>query len=208
MHRKLLLDKLSAYQPCDRHEAQMTKTLRQFVAAHADCFERSLLIGHITGSAWVIDYAHLSALLTHHRKLDKWLQPGGHADGDPDILRVAMREAREESGLTEIRPVSYGIFDIDIHAIPARGSEPEHLHYDVRFLLEADRNAPLAMSEEFRSLAWVPLDAIAELNPEESIARMVAKTRRRFPNPDWVKRAPPAALVEWDQNPVNPSNPR
>lgn len=178
MHRKPLLDKLSAYQPSDRHEAQMADTLRQFVAAHADCFERSLLIGHITGSAWVIDYARASALLTHHRKLNKWLQPGGHADGDPDILRVAMREALEESGLAEVRPVSDAIFDIDIHAIPARPGEPEHLHYDVRFLLDADRNAPLAVSEESRSLAWTPLDRIAQLNPEESIARMVAKTRR------------------------------
>jgi 8-oxo-dGTP pyrophosphatase MutT (NUDIX family) len=156
----------------------MLDTLRQFVAAHADCFERSLLIGHITGSSWLIDYARTSALLTHHRKLNKWLQPGGHADGDPDILRVAMREAIEESGLAEIRPVSGEIFDIDIHAIPARGHEPEHLHYDVRFLLEADRNAPLAVSEESRLLAWVPLDRIAQLNPAESIARMVAKTRR------------------------------
>jgi 8-oxo-dGTP pyrophosphatase MutT (NUDIX family) len=178
MHRKPLLDKLSVYEPFNRREAQMADTLRQFVAAHADCFERSLLIGHITGSAWVIDYARTSALLTHHRKLNKWLQPGGHADGDPDILRVAMREAREESGLADIQPVSDGIFDIDIHLIPARGREPEHLHYDVRFLLKADRNAPLAVSQESRSLAWAPLDAIAQLNPEESIARMVAKTRR------------------------------
>jgi 8-oxo-dGTP pyrophosphatase MutT (NUDIX family) len=177
MHRKALLDKLSVYEPCDRHEAEMADALRQFVAAHADCFERSLLIGHVTGSAWVIDYTRTSALLTHHRKLGKWLQPGGHADGDPDILRVAMREALEESGLADIRPVSDRIFDIDIHAIPARRGEPKHLHYDVRFLLEADANAPLAMSEESRSLAWARLERIVQLNPEESVARMVAKTR-------------------------------
>ena len=139
---------------------------------------RSLAIGHVTGSVWVIDRERSCALLTHHRKLDKWLQPGGHADGDPDILRVALREAREESGLEAIQAVSEQIFDIDIHTIPARGREPEHLHYDVRFLIEADRGAPLAVSEESRSLAWIPLGRIVELNPEESIARMVAKTRR------------------------------
>jgi len=130
----------------------------------------------------VVDLERAHALLTHHRKLNKWLQLGGHADGDSDILRVALREAREESGLATIRPVSTAIYDIDIHVIPARGSEPEHLHYDVRFLLEADRAAPLLASRESRSLAWTPLTRIAELNPEESMARMVAKT--------------PAAIIE------------
>jgi hypothetical protein len=79
--------------------------------------------------------------------------------------------------LDRIRAVSEEIFDVDIHAIPARGSEPEHLHYDVRFMLEADRDAPLAVSEESRSLAWVPVGRIAQFNPEVSIVRLVAKTR-------------------------------
>jgi 8-oxo-dGTP pyrophosphatase MutT (NUDIX family) len=178
MHRNLLLEKLDAYVPADDREARAIQALQQFVSTHPDCFERSLLIGHVTGSAWVVDRDRSSALLTHHRKLGKWLQPGGHADGAPDILAVALREVREECGLAEIRPVFEGIFDIDIHAIPARAAEPEHLHYDVRFLIEADRNAPLALSEESRSLAWVAPDEVASLNPEESLSRMVAKTRR------------------------------
>ena len=149
----------------------------RFVTEHSNCFERSLRVGHITGSAWVVDTSRSHALLTHHRKLNKWLQPGGHADGDPDILRVALREAREESGLECIRAVSEAIFDIDIHVIPARGAEPEHLHYDVRFLLEASRESQLVPSHESHSLAWSPLPEIAELNPQESILRMVAKTR-------------------------------
>ena len=182
VHRNPLLEKISAHHPIDNHEAAMMERLRCFVEAHADCFKRTLQIGHITGSAWVVDLERAHALLTHHRKLNKWLQLGGHADGDFDILRVALREAREESGLATIRPVSTAIYDIDIHVIPARGSEPEHLHYDVRFLLEADRTAPLLASRESGSLAWTPLTRIAELNPEESMARMVAKT--------------PAAIIE------------
>jgi 8-oxo-dGTP pyrophosphatase MutT (NUDIX family) len=178
VHRQVLLSKLVVYRPSDAHEARMAERLRQFVEIHTDCFQRSLLVGHVTGSAWIVDAERAFALLTHHRKLDKWLQPGGHADGDSDILRVALREAREESGLAAIRPVSDDIFDIDIHTIPARGAEPEHLHYDVRFLLEADRTAPLTISAESRSLEWVAPDRIALLNPEESIARMVAKTLR------------------------------
>jgi 8-oxo-dGTP pyrophosphatase MutT (NUDIX family) len=176
MHRIPLLEKLAAHTPRDPHEAAMVEALRQFVEANVDCFERSLQIGHITGSAWIVDRGRTHALLTHHRKLNKWLQLGGHADGDPDILRVALREAREESNLDAIQPVSENIFDIDIHVIPARGAEPEHLHYDVRFLLEADRSAPLTVSEESRSLAWLPLAEITRVNPEESIARMVAKS--------------------------------
>src|ERR1019366_3306840 len=115
--RTPLLDKLRAYRPSDAHEARMAEQLRLFVEAHADCFERSLAIGHVTGSAWIVDRDRTHTLLTHHRKLDKWLQLGGHADGDLDILRVALREAREESGLEAIRPVSEEIFDVDIHTI-------------------------------------------------------------------------------------------
>jgi 8-oxo-dGTP pyrophosphatase MutT (NUDIX family) len=176
VHRNSLLEKLGVYRPLDDHEAAMVRRLRHFVETHADCFERTLPIGHITGSAWVVDFERAHALLTHHRKLNKWLQLGGHADGDPDVLRVALREAREESGLTMIRPVSDAIYDIDIHVIPARDSEPEHRHYDVRFLLEAGRAAPLLASRESRSLAWTPLTKVQELNPEESMARMVTKT--------------------------------
>jgi 8-oxo-dGTP pyrophosphatase MutT (NUDIX family) len=176
VHRGPLLEKLSIYRPSGDREAAAVERLKRFVMEHPDCFERSLQIGHITGSAWVVDPERTHALLTHHRKLDKWLQLGGHADGDPDILRVALREAREESNLEAIRPVSEAIFDIDIHTIPARGAEPKHLHYDVRFLLEADRDAPVRASHESRSVAWAPLEKIMGLNPEESMMRMVAKT--------------------------------
>lgn len=181
--REALLGKLTQYKPSDEHEALMVERLLLFVEEHANCFERSLAEGHVTGSAWIVDYRRTFTLLTHHRKLNKWLQLGGHADGDPDILRVALREAREESGLDAIQPVTDEIFDIDIHEIPARGDVVAHLHYDVRFLLEADREIPLAISPESKALAWIELGRVAELNPEESVARMVAKTRLRFPDP-------------------------
>ena len=86
-----------------------------------------------------------------------------------------MREAREESGLEDIRPVSAAIFDVDVHPIPARGGEPRHLHYDVRFLLEADSDAPLVISSESKDLAWVALADMAQVTTEQSIARMAAK---------------------------------
>jgi 8-oxo-dGTP pyrophosphatase MutT (NUDIX family) len=171
-----LLALLAAHVPHDANEHEMCRRLTQFVGDHDDCFERSLRIGHVTGSAWVLDTLYSHVLLTHHGKLDKWLQLGGHADGEPDVLRVAMREAMEESGLTDIRPATESIFDVDIHLIPACGGEPEHFHYDVRFLFTADRTEPLNLTNESKALAWVVLEQVGQLTREESILRMVRKT--------------------------------
>jgi len=189
MHRTALLNKLREYQPFDQDERDMYETLVRFVETERNCFERDLQIGHITGSAWIVDFSHCKALLTHHFKLDRWLQLGGHADGDPDVLRVAMREAREESGIEHIRPVTEAIFDVDVHPIPARGTEPRHLHYDVRFLLEADAGAPLVISGESKDLAWINLTEIAQLTAERSIARMVTKSLRHWNQPATPPRA-------------------
>jgi len=155
----------------------MRARISDFVSGHADCFERSLLAGHVTGSAWVLDEERRYALLTHHAKLGLWLQPGGHCDGDADVLRVAMREVWEEAGLTAIVPLLDGaIFDVDAHDIPAHGNEPAHVHYDIRYAFEASRSAPLRISAESKDLRWVALDRIAGLNTDESVIRMVRKT--------------------------------
>ena len=154
----------------------MLDEIIQFVSEHSDCFERRLQCGHITGSAWIIDLNRSHALLTHHRKLDRWLQLGGHSDGDSNTLNVALREGQEESGLKALCPVSEAIFDVDVHLIPARKDEPDHYHYDIRFLLKADRNHPLIISDESNKLAWVALDEIEKLADDESILRMLDKT--------------------------------
>lgn len=156
-------------------EAAMLATYGPFIAAHLDCLVRTCLEGHLTASAWIVDAARERTLLTHHRKLDRWLQLGGHVDGEADLAAAALREAREESGLTRLRLVSPEIFDVDRHRIPARGAEPEHWHYDVRFLIEADPAELLAVSHESKDLAWVRLTEVARLNPDESLARMVRK---------------------------------
>ena len=159
----------------------MLQQLIEFVEANINCFDRSLQIGHVTGSAWIVDLARAHVLLTHHQKLDKWLQLGGHADGNPDILQVALCEAREESGLQEVSPITEAIFDVDVHLIPAHGSVPPHFHYDVRFLLQADRGQPLLVSHESKALAWAALDQVAGLNAEDSLLRMVKKTQAVLP---------------------------
>jgi 8-oxo-dGTP pyrophosphatase MutT (NUDIX family) len=171
-----LLDELRAYVPADTREAAMHARLIAFVAANAGAFERTLAAGHVTASAWIVDPARTRALLAHHRKLDKWLQLGGHADGYPDVRGAALREAREESGLTSLRFAADRIYDLDVHAIPARPGEPAHEHYDVRFALEADPAEPLVTSAESHALAWIALGDLAAYGADESVLRLARKT--------------------------------
>ncbi len=178
MHRQSLLNKLAVYKAEGDEERQRLDRFRHFVTNHADCFERSLAIGHITGAAWVLDTRRSYVLLTHHRKLNKWLQLGGHADGEGDLLRVALREACEESGLSKIKPLSDEIFDLDIHEIPVYRDIPAHFHFDVRFLFEADRNDPLQVSDESHEVKWIRVDQVPEYTKEPSILRMLRKSRR------------------------------
>ena len=150
-----------------------------FVDSHPDCFDRSCRVGHVTGSAWIVDARGAWVLLTDHRKLGRWLQLGGHCDGDPDPLAVALREAREESGI-EVRALDESIFDLDVHPIPAHGREPAHHHFDVRFLARAESDR-FRVSEESRALAWVPAEGVGALTDRESVLRMARKWLARRP---------------------------
>ncbi len=185
MERVSFLEHLAAYAPFDITEAAMRDQMREFVAANELCFDRALDIGHITTSCWIVntrpegERQRGQALLTWHKRLNRWLQMGGHIEaGDRSLLESALREAREESGLQHVRPLAAAIFDLDVHLIPERKGEPAHNHYDVRFLFEADPAEPLVVSSESSDVAWVPLSGIAALNPDASMRRMIAKTAR------------------------------
>ena len=180
MHRQPLLDLLARYAARHPEEVETVTRFQDFVSRATDCFERHLAEGHITGSAWIVDGSGSRVLLTHHRKLDRWLQPGGHADGDPDVLAVALREGLEETGLATLEPVFTEIFDLDIHRIPARGGDAEHLHYDVRFLLRDTGSGDYVVSEESHDLAWVPLGELGRYTGEESMRRMCGKCGAYF----------------------------
>ena len=182
VHRHSLLNQLSEYASRHSDEADVIRNFTNFIKSESGCFDRSLVIGHITGSAWVVNATGCEVLLTHHRKLDRWLQLGGHADGESDVLGVAMKEAEEESGLTDFTQVGDGIFDIDIHLIPERKGEPAHFHYDVRYVLRANGCLDFTVSEESHDLRWVKLEEVKTLTTESSMMRMVAKWSKQLAN--------------------------
>lgn len=166
----------------------MTKVelFRAFLRSHVDAFERACGVGHFTGSAWVVSADGARVLLTHHRKLNRWLQPGGHADGDADLRRVALREACEETGLRGLA-IEPAIFDIDRHRIPERPGEPAHWHYDVRFVVSAGADERFVVSAESHALAWLPVAAVAvDESADASVRRMACK---------WLARSRRAAAV-------------
>ncbi|MCG6966134.1 MAG: NUDIX hydrolase [Chromatiaceae bacterium] len=180
MHRRELLNLLDRHRTRFMDEAAHVTRTRAFVAAHQDCFHCDLWPGHVTGSAWVVNPGRDSVLLLHHRKHNQWFQPGGHADGDADILRVALRETSEETGLdpSHIRLVEDAIFDVDIHRIAASPRGPQHDHYDIRFLVEMDDDLAIPGNDESHEILWVALRDVARFNNNLSTHRMVEKTRR------------------------------
>ena len=180
MHRQELLGLLSRHRTRFMEEAGFVAHAIAFVKAHEDCFHCDLWPGHVTGSAWVVSPDRSRVLLLHHRKHDQWFQPGGHADGDADILRVALRETSEETGLdlSHIRLVEEKVFDVDVHTIPASSRGPRHQHVDIRFLVEMDDDLKIPGNDESHQVLWVPLHEVARFNNNRSTFRMVEKTRR------------------------------
>ena len=174
MYRWRLVERLSHYGARYPAEAAVVARFIEFVDAHPRCFERDCWAGHVTGSAWLVNASRDSVLLTHHKKLDRWLQLGGHSDGDTDSLQVAIREAQEESGLS-VEVLDPDIFDVDIHEIPAHKNDPAHYHFDVRFALLAAIPDAFEVSEESHALAWVQMSDISAYTSEESVLRMARK---------------------------------
>lgn len=190
MNREMLVDLIGDYEArhpnerdtIDRVRALLEKRPRAF---HRDCFEP----GHITSSAWISSRESGAALFTHHVKLERWLQLGGHADGETDVLASSIREAEEESGLRGFSalPGEGGpmILDIDVHLIPARGAEPAHEHHDIRFLLEVSEQQPIERQvAESKEIRWFTLAKVAAEFDEQSVLRMARKAT------DWLSRDP------------------
>lgn len=177
--REVLLHTLDHYQASYPVEADTVARIRDLVAGRSDCFERTCMPGHITGSAWIVSPDRSKYLLTRHRIFDRWLQLGGHADGCPRPHLVALREAEEESGLDGFGlfrgPDGYVPLDVDIHVIAARSGVPAHAHYDLRYLLAAAAEQPLEISDESHDLRWFTREELLGVVHEESVLRMLRK---------------------------------
>jgi 8-oxo-dGTP pyrophosphatase MutT (NUDIX family) len=170
--RQIVLDLLSTAHPFDARDRATLRAVEEFVSGSPDCLLRSNLAGHLTGSAFVVDRGRRRLLLIHHKALDRWLQPGGHADGDPDLAAVARREVLEETGIGDLEILIPGPFDLDIHAIPEKKGVSAHLHYDVRFLFATDGGLiPRGDEREVNEALWVPFQALPEMRLDDSVLR-------------------------------------
>ena len=176
MLRQDLITQLQSYKTRFSEEEIFVPAFLKLLEAN-DAYQRTHLPGHITGSAWIINRDQTKALLVHHAKLNRWLQPGGHCDGDENVLRVALKEATEETGLLNLTVLSTSIFDLDIHRIPERKDFPAHDHYDVRFLLEANEQETILVSEESHDVRWIALDQLENYNPERALLRLREKLK-------------------------------
>lgn len=180
-HRNHLLTLLRQHRAADAQEAEHRQDMLDLVDVEPECFGERCTHAHITGSAFVLDAAG-RLLLTHHKKLNRWLQVGGHSEPDEhDPLQTALREAAEESGLTDLRlaPGAPAPLDLDVHRIPARGERAAHDHHDVRYLLLTDTPEHIEVTAESHALRWVPLDALEAygLFAEPAMARALGKVR-------------------------------
>ena len=181
MPKQPLRKKLNQYLANYPEERRTIAQTFEFLDSNNNCFNRSNLYGHFTGSAWIVDESNSWVLMTHHKKLNKWLQLGGHADGNQDLLEVAYSEAVEESGFQKFKIVTDNIFDLDIHSFPKYKEIPKHFHFDIRFIIENTRSGEsLTVSNESHDVAWIHINDVLNKNPEESMVRMLKKTSVNF----------------------------
>lgn len=141
-------------------------------------FYRENIENHFTASAWIVHPQQEEVLLLHHKKLNKWLQAGGHADGEVNLEKVARKEAEEETGLKNLQLVSTAIFDIDIHTIPTHKGIPQHDHYDVRFAYFCENKEYTKINSESNHFQWINYKEVETVTQETSILRMVEKTKK------------------------------
>ncbi len=166
---------LERYAPAEAEQRKTRDAMLSFLDLHPrDAHLRTCVEGHLTASALVIDESRAKALLTFHKKLNRWLQLGGHCDGDANLPGAALREAWEESGIDELE-IDPEPVDLDIHLIPARPNEPAHLHLDTRFLVYAPAGARETLSAESLSLRWFGAAELGPIETDASVRRLFAR---------------------------------
>lgn len=189
MDRRSLQERLCHYHSSFPEERAFAYRGCRLLQESPHCFYRDNGGPHVTASTLVLNPSRDAILLMLHRKLGQWFQPGGHADGDEDVLRVALKECSEETALppSDIRVLKSDIFDVDIHRIPANRHDVEHEHLDIRFLVEIDDRLAVPGNDESHALRWISLPDVPAYNQERSIHRLLVKIRQ------WTRQHPPEA---------------
>ena len=170
-NRAELTEAIRAFRPENEQEEADKKGILAFLAANENAFTRNNTIAHLTASAWVVNHDRTKVLMVYHRIYDSWSWTGGHADGEEDLLAVALREVTEETGVSSVTPVSKDIFSLEILTVDGHEKHgsyvPSHLHMNVTYLLEADEEEPLTVCEdENKGVAWFGLDEALSASSE------------------------------------------
>ena len=175
-----IVDEIKNYAPCCEQEARDKAVILAFLEENEDAFSRDNPIAHMTASAWIVNPERTRVVMVYHRIYDSWSWTGGHADGEEDLLAVALREAREETGLRNVRAVSPEIFSLEVLTVDGHEKKgeyvPSHLHLNVTYLLEADEDEPLrACEEENKGVGWFTLDEALAASTEPWFVERIYK---------------------------------
>ena len=171
-HARLLIE---GYDPASNDQKEEKQRILDFIDRHLNILDRDCMPGHLTASALVVDSSGKRGLLHLHRKLGRWLQLGGHCDGDGNLPHPAWREAVEESGIVGLT-IDPRIVDVDIHKIPSHGDVPKHLHLDVRFIAHAPEGAVPVICDESDDLRWYRRDELRDIDTDHSVLRLFQRS--------------------------------
>lgn len=181
-----IYEQIKAYRPWNEQERQDQVLILDFLERNPDAFYRTNLLAHMTASAWVVNPQRSKVLMVYHRLYDSWSWAGGHADGEEDLLAVALREVREETGVQRLRPVTEEIYSLEVLTVDGHEKHgryvPSHLHLNVTYLLEAEEDQPLRVCEaENSGVAWFSLaDALSASTEPWFVERIYKKLNEKL----------------------------
>ena len=181
-----IYEQIKAYRPWNEQERQDQVLILDFLRKNSDAFYRTNLLAHRTASAWVVTPQRSKVLMVYHRLYDSWSWAGGHADGEEDLLAVALREVREETGVQRLRPVTEEIYSLEVLTVDGHEKHgryvPSHLHLNVTYLLEAEEDQPLRVCEaENSGVAWFSLaDALSASTEPWFVERIYKKLNEKL----------------------------
>ena len=188
MTRQELCQQIAAYTPFNEQEAQDKALILQWIRQNENAFSRENTVAHMTASAWVVNRERTKVLMVYHNIYHSWSWLGGHADGETDLLAVALREVQEEAGITRVRPVSQEIFSLESLTVDGHVKKGKyvssHLHLNVTYLLEADEAETVhSKADENSGVAWfTPAEALQRSTEPWFVERIYKKLIEKAEN--------------------------